>query len=161
MASLSITTDRTVLSFGKTPFTVRDLRDRASGVSFLRAAAQSLIVRTPTRVSDPFFLTVVEEFSRTGSGARMVVKDESGAYRAELVVTPDQRGLKFTLAVTGPVPLWMVEWKLTGLQLREVIIPALGGQSLGSGMPPETALTYKYPFWWNAQFVIGVGGRGG
>jgi hypothetical protein len=28
-------------------------------------------------------------------------------------------------------------------------------------MPTDTTLSYKYPFWWNAQFVIGASDDGG
>jgi hypothetical protein len=33
--------------------------------------------------------------------------------------------------------------------------------ALSKDMTPETTLSYKYPFWWNAQFVICQAGRGG
>jgi hypothetical protein len=55
----------------------------------------------------------------------------------------------------------LIEWKLSGLKLNEVLVPALGGQSIKTSAPLGTALSYKYPFWWNAQFVLGSFENGG
>jgi hypothetical protein len=55
----------------------------------------------------------------------------------------------------------MAEWRLDGFALDEVIVPALGGQTLTRDMPAGESVAYKYPFWWNAQFAIGTQARGG
>ncbi len=51
--------------------------------------------------------------------------------------------------------------ELNGLNFDEILIPALGGQSINKSMPEGTTLPYKYPFWWNAQFVLGSSKKGG
>jgi hypothetical protein len=118
-------------------------------------------MRTPQHLSDPVFLTEVRAFDLHDGAARAELADATGEYRLQLSITPEEDGLAFMMTAEAPVPLWIVEWKLTGLQLDEVILPALGGQALKKSMPPETTLSYKYPFWWNAQFAIGAARGGG
>lgn len=114
-----------------------------------------LLVRLPNRVSEPIFLDRVGESHSTGQGLSLALCDETGSFRAELTVSPSTQGLRFHVAAEGPSPIWLIEWSLSDINLDEVIIPALGGQTLTSDMPAGEQLSFKYPFWWNAQFVLG------
>lgn len=126
-----------------------------------REGKQSFLVRTPSRISDPVFLTELHDVADVKGGFRCEISDPGGHYRLTLKVADDPEGLRFDATVTAPEPIWLVEWKLSGLDLKKVIVPALGGQALTSDMPAGTTLSYKYPFWWNAQFLIGEAAGGG
>jgi hypothetical protein len=126
-----------------------------------RKGTQSFLVRTPSKVSDPTFVDVLRSVTPFDGGALLELSDAAGTTRITLRITKDSEGIRFDATATAPGPIWLVEWKLAGLELANVIIPALGGQALSDGMPAGTTLTYKYPFWWNAQFLIGEGEGGG
>ena len=117
-------------------------------------------MRLPRRPSDPVFLRSVSEVEASEAAVAFTVADASGGYRARVTVRSTDDGLRFRVAASAPEPVWTVEWKLSGLALREVIVPGLGGQALGATMPAEKELVYKYPFWWNAQFALGETGGG-
>jgi hypothetical protein len=161
MTGRSVTTDRFQARFGISPLSILLLKNLLTGQAVARKAAQSFVVRTPLRLSDPAFLTEVESVSNEGTDLVFVVTDVSRRCRAAVRVSPHGEGLQWSVRVSGPEPIWLVEWRLTGLDLEEVILPALGGQALKKQMPDGTVLSYKYPFWWNAQFVIGAMRRGG
>ncbi len=126
-----------------------------------REGKQSFLLRLPSRVSDPVFLTEFHSIEKRNGGLQCEISDPGGNYRTLLRITEHPEGLRFDAEVSAPEPIWLVEWKLSGLDLRRVIIPALGGQAVNREMPVGTALSYKYPFWWNAQFLIGEGDGGG
>lgn len=149
------------MTFGSRPLSVISLKNLLTGTRFCSGGSQSLILRTPRAISDPVFLDTLESADQTADGVRLALRDETGAYGADLIIAPSPDGLAFRLSVSAPEPIWVVEWRLSGLDLREVVLPALGGQSLSKGMPPDTTLTYKYPFWLNAQFVLGMTSGGG
>jgi Domain of unknown function (DUF6259) len=155
-----LSSKRIAISFGDSPLLLIGLVNRATKRKVASRATQSLIIRIPGRISDPLFLTEVRSFTASEGGAQCSLADTTGAYRITLSIVPDDSGLSFHLKASAPVPLWSVEWSLAGLDLHDVIIPALGGQSVTKAMPTDTTLTSKYPFWWNAQFVLGstVGG---
>ncbi|MCC6396933.1 MAG: hypothetical protein IT282_07925 [Bacteroidetes bacterium] len=161
MKTRQLRTERIAVTYGNNPLSIGEIRLRETGQSIARNARQSFLIRTPERISDPTFLTEVVAFEIADGSMRARLEDPTGAYSIELVCAPGVCGMVFTMTARAPVPIWMVEWKLTGLDFEEVILPALGGQALKRTMPPETTLSYKYPFWWNAQFLIGVGSGGG
>jgi hypothetical protein len=161
MAANVLTGGNLRAAFGTNPLSIISLKNLKTGLQFLHSGAQSVFVRMPRAISDPVFLTRVESSEHLGDTLRLALRDEDGEYRAELTIGPSTDGLEFHIAVTAPEPLWVVEWKLDGLILNEVVLPALGGQALSKKMPPDTSLTYKYPFWLNAQFVLGMTRGGG
>jgi hypothetical protein len=161
MSSLTTTADRIALRYGGHPFAHTRVENRATRNLVAARGTQACIVRMPGRLSDPVFLDRLGTATVRNGVLRCSATDASRVYRVDLVVTPGEGGIRFDAAVTAPTPLWMFEWRLTGLDLRRVIVPALGGQALGKGMPRGTTLTYKYPFWWNAQFLVGEGPGGG
>ncbi len=149
------------LAFGAQPLAVSSIKNLLTGKEFCRHGYQSLLVRTPRAISDPVFLTEAERSVDPVHGATLTLRDPGGEYRALITMTPRPEGIAFRLRLDAPEPVWVVEWRLAGLDLSEVVLPALGGQSLGTGMPTGTVLTYKYPFWLNAQFVLGMTPGGG
>ena len=161
MPSPVLSTGRTRIAFGKDGLTIAAIKNLETGRSYCRAGAHSLILRLPRAISDPVFLTTVGSFSVSGGAVRIELRDETGDYRAEMTVTRSPDGLAFHLKTHTVEPVWVAEWRLEGLDFEEVILPALGGQALNRQMPPDTTLTYKYPFWLNAQFAIGVAAGGG
>jgi hypothetical protein len=146
---------------GTTALSVDRVKNLLTGRNLLEGGEQSFIVRLPSRVSDPVFVTRVVSQEWSPLGGKIVALDESGRYRVTLRVTPATDGLRFEADVVAPEPIWMVEWTLKGLDLKRMIVPALGGQALDRRMPVGTQLSYKYPFWWNAQFLIGEAEGGG
>ncbi len=161
MAGLTITSSSLRAKFGPTPASVSSLDNLSTGIRLCRGGGQSFLVRMPRAVSEPVFLDRCAWLKSDGSGIRGLMRDASGAFEASLWIVPSPHGLSFTASVKAPDPLWTFEYRLEGLDLEEVVIPALGGQSLSSSMPGGTSLTYKYPFWLNAQFVLGMSRRGG
>lgn len=152
----TITSEQIQLTFGDDPLAILSIINRITGKTICRDGEQSLLLRLPTRLSDPIFLRQVSAFSVDGGTARFTVTDTSGDYQATCTVQASDQGLQFRVEASAPEPLWMVEWKVLGLQLHEVIVPALGGQAITHEMPEDAQLSYKYPFWWSAQFAIGV-----
>jgi hypothetical protein len=122
---------------------------------------QSILVRTPRSVADPVFMDHFENAQAIDNGYKLLFRDDSGSFHATLLIQSCEHGIRFHIRVSGPEPLWLVEWKLSGLNLNQVVIPALGGQAVSDQMPDGTALSFKYPFWWNAQFVLGLIEKGG
>jgi hypothetical protein len=120
-----------------------------------------LSVRVPERASHRVFLRVVDSIRDLNGAIELVVTDATRTYRAVLTVSSDGSGLRFDTTVECPMSIWMLEWRLCGFDVDEVIIPALGGQVITREMPPEHSVAYKYPFWWNAQFAIGTRPGGG
>jgi hypothetical protein len=153
--------DRVGIAFGETPFSIARLRNLATGGTFCAHGEQAFLIRVPSRVSDPVFITRIESTDEIEDGLQLKACDETGLFRVILDMTATAEGLRFDVEVTAPEPIWMVEWTLSGLELSDIVIPALGGQTLDRRMPAGTTLSYKYPFWWNAQFVIGEMARGG
>jgi len=157
----TLSSSRLQARFGKTPCSIRSLTNLSTGTPFCRAGTQSFLIRIPGRISDPVFLTRVESTTGSGGSIRCVLTDPTTLYRVELCISRDPDGVRFDAVASGPEPLWMVEWRISGLDVKKVIVPALGGQALGKAMPAGTTLSYKYPFWWNAQFLIGETEGGG
>ncbi len=158
----TLASERVRLVLDEDPLGVAALTHPVAGATVCAGGRQHFLMRLPNRPSDPVFLRTVSEVEATEDAVAFTVSDESDDYRARVTIQPTDEGLQFHLAASAPEPVWMVEWKLSGLELDEVIVPALGGQALGANMPPGTSLAFKYPFWWNAQFALAEisGGHG-
>jgi len=143
------------LFFGEQPDVITRI-ETPDGVCLCNGGRQSLLIRTARAVSEPVLLACTRRSNGVGGHAQLFFADDSGAWRAELRLDASEAGIHFHLEAAAPEPIWLIEWRISGLDLEEVIIPALGGQRLTAAMPAETVLSYKYPFWWNAQFVIGT-----
>ncbi len=116
---------------------------------------QRFLIRLLTAVSEPILLNRTVSLSRIGDQLEWLVGDETGAYSAVLKIFPAGKNIHYQIRISSPQPVWLFEWCLNGYDIDNVIIPALGGQSVSSDMPAGTVLSYKYPFWLNAQFIIG------
>lgn len=156
-----ISNERLQISFGENPFFIREIKNQLTGKNICVNGKQALLIRNPLAISEPVFLTEVESVHSDHAGFHFIAVDETKAHSAEIHLSASDDGIRFHFKVFSPQPIWLVEWKLSGLQLDEVIVPALGGQILSKEMPADTTLSYKYPFWWNAQFVIGANDGGG
>lgn len=122
---------------------------------------QSLIIRTHNAVSDPTVLQAIKSIEQNQDSTRIYFADESKEYSAIVEFIKSAKGVLVKINVDAPRPIWLVEWKLNGFNFDEVLVPALGGQSISNEMPNGKTLSYKYPFWWNSQFVIGKTKNGG
>ena len=131
------------------------------GISLCGHSKQFFLIRTYRAVSEPALLTQKIEYKSSADGYEIVLQDNSGQFTCQVHCTFTQSGLRFQAKYSAPEPIWLVEWSLTNLNLAEVILPALGGQMITEQMPDQTTLSYKYPFWLNAQFVIGIKGNRG
>ena len=151
----TLRTERLEIAFGDSPLHVERMVHRQSGREVSPAAEQRLLLRLPKAPSDPIFLTEVRAVQPSADAVAFSVADEDGRYTARVRIITEEQGLRFDLTAEGPEPIWMAEWALEGLALDEVVVPALGGQALTAAMPGGTQVSYKYPFWWNAQFALG------
>lgn len=136
------------------------IKNLSSMENICSSGKQYIIVRTSSAVSDPYMLTKVSDVKQNENGLQINFSDGDETCFADLNIFSEENRIKFTLKVSSPDPVWLAEWKISGFNFNEVIIPALGGQSLSSNMPAGTTLSYKYPFWWNAQFAIGTYSNG-
>ena len=131
------------------------------GISLCENSEQSFLIRTYRAVSEPVLLTQKIAYKSASDGYDLVLQDSTGQFICQVHCAFTRSGLRFQATYSAPEPIWLVEWSLTNLNLAEVIIPALGGQVVTDQMPDQTTLSYKYPFWLNAQFVVGVKGNRG
>jgi hypothetical protein len=152
---------RIEMRHGEDPRTGLHLRNRQTRGEFCIAGASSFVVRLPGSVSDPIFPTELLSVESSQTVLRYTLADPQHRVRILVSVAPCEDGLRFDAEVQAEEPIWLAEWRLKGLQITSAIIPALGGQVLEKRMPAGTTLTYKYPFWWNAQFLIGTTSSGG
>lgn len=153
--------ERIEARFGENPWEISGLKNLATGQAICRRGTHSLVIRLASRVSDPVFLTRIVAVDESAGGLRISVADETFSCTASLFLTVTPEGLRCEAEVTAPEPVWMAEWKISGLGLRSVVVPALGGQALSKRMPAGTTLSYKYPFWWSAPFILGEAAGGG
>ncbi|MDX1430540.1 MAG: DUF6259 domain-containing protein, partial [Rhodothermales bacterium] len=134
------------------------IRSTAGSGTVCAGGSQEFLLRVDGQVSEPIFLRRVLSCDIQSNKAVFVVADDDGRYEIAAEIGATSQGLRFSCRAKGPEPIWMIEWRLSGLDLTEVVIPALGGQAVTSAMPRGERLSYKYPFWWNAQFAIGMTG---
>ncbi len=134
---------------------------RRNGSALCESGRQSILLRTPRALFEPTLLTRARWCAGPKETLCCAASDATGRWKAKIELSPSVHGLRFRARFTAPEPLWLAEWTLSGLHLDEVIVPALGGQVLDRAMPAGTTISYKYPFWWNAQFVLGAQRKGG
>jgi len=141
---------------------------RVSGLFYLPESTnvcaggkQSVLVRTPLAVSEPYILDRFTIGKTEDGEITWLLRDPDGEFYGELRCSAEENRLKFRVALSGNHPIWLAEWCLSGLELEEWLVPALGGQIVSDSMPDLNELSLKYPFWWNAQFAVGQKGNGG
>ena len=157
---IKISNKKIEIVFDKNPAFIKYIKNKLTNEKFCLNGRQTIIIRTPSHLSDPAYLFDAELLESNLDSIQLSFKDEFGD-RAELKITSEDDDIKFKINVKSNDPVWLVEWRLTGFQFEQITIPALGGQTLTKAMTNETTLSYKYPFWWNAQFVLGENNKGG
>lgn len=142
--------------FNENPFQIEGIFILPNRTKVCANGVQNFFIRTRDALSDPVFLSEYKDVHYDGHEISFLLSDVSGDYSARFFITTSQDGIRIVLKVNAPDPVWLIEWKLSGLNFDRVIIPALGGQEISSNMPEGNTLSYKYPFWWNAQFAMGI-----
>jgi hypothetical protein len=122
---------------------------------------QQFLVRRLDSVSEPILLDQLQLKKSDSAEIKIHLEDKQGQYSGDLNINNDESGIHFHLELDTTEHIWLFEWSLQGIEAETVIIPALGGQSINSQMPVGNQLSYKYPFWLNAQFIIGEEKSGG
>jgi hypothetical protein len=122
---------------------------------------QQFIVRRLDAVSEPIILDQLKIEKKTSEEIKILITDRKSKYSGKLSIRIGELGIHYHLDLKTSEHIWLLEWILSGFDAKEMIIPALGGQSLTDQMPEGTQLSYKYPFWLNAQFMIGESENGG
>ncbi len=161
MSRITLSTGRISITFGPQPLAIASIVNEATGEKVMRSGTHEVILRLPHRISEPVFLTEVVSFEKSPAGVRWLLEDQERRHRVVLEASETPDGIRIDAHVEAAVPVWLLEWRIRDLDAREIVLPALGGQSLGSRMPRDTTLSFKYPFWWNAQFVLAPGKGGG
>ena len=161
MSIQRIKSEKSLLKLKENPLDVEGFFYLPNSTNVCPDGKQSLLLRTPDSVSEPVLLTEVKNINRMENAISFDVEDITSKFIAHFIINSDNDGIKFNCKVEAPKPIWLLEWKLSGLRLEEVLVPALGGQSIKKNTPDGTLLSYKYPFWWNAQFVLGSNDVGG
>jgi hypothetical protein len=155
MSENKITSEKSFLRLGENPLDVESFFYLPKSTNVCPHGKQSLILRISERVSEPILLTEVKNINQKQNFVSFNLEDATSDFKAVISISSNDDGIKFHCKVEGNRPIWLIEWKLSGLKLNEVLVPALGGQSIKNNAPVGTLLSYKYPFWWNAQFVLG------
>jgi hypothetical protein len=148
-----------LMGFNSNSLSISDIK--GSGLKFSSSAEQKIIVRTSDAVFEPHLLSKVKKNTVSIDEIKFSLSDSKKIFNAELKIKSSPKGIAFSAKINSKIPVWLFEWKLSGLEFDEVIVPALGGQSINNKMPEGSSLSYKYPFWWNAQFVVGTKKNGG
>ncbi|MCB0731812.1 MAG: hypothetical protein KDC88_12330 [Ignavibacteriae bacterium] len=120
-----------------------------------------IIIRTHNAVSDPVVLEKIKYEAHNDEKTELFFESDEKEYSAVIRYSKKNDGIGVHLKANSPKPIWLVELELSGFSFNEVLIPALGGQSISRNMPEGKMLSYKYPFWWNSQFFIGKVDDGG
>ena len=155
-----ISNNKLEIIFDENPVFIKSITNKLTGEKFCIDGRQTVIIRNPLYVSDPHYLFEAKIFNLNGNDLQLIFSDDFGS-KAVIKIIPEEDDLKFEINVESKEPIWLVEWRVSGFQFEQVTIPALGGQTLTKDMTPETMLSYKYPFWWNAQFTLGENKKGG
>ncbi|MDP4195558.1 MAG: DUF6259 domain-containing protein [Bacteroidota bacterium] len=157
----SISSGKTKLVFNEEPFLITEIINEETGDKFCINGKQTILLRVPEHISEPAIVFKLQSLVAENSKIKFTLSDEGLKNKADITLSQSEFGICFNMeAISSDSPLWLAEWKLSSLNFDEVIIPALGGQSLTKDMTPDTTLSYKYPFWWNAQFAIGANKNG-
>lgn len=126
-----------------------------------RGGEMHLLVRSHRDPSEPASLSLVSTTERKGKDLRFVFADAERRVKAEVQMKASDDGIVCACSVHAPWPVWLMEWSLSGIHAAQILVPGLGGQALDGSSNAEYALSYKYPFWWNAQFVVAHSGSAG
>ncbi len=161
MDEYNIKSKNSFLTLGMNPLEVKSLFYLLKSANVCSSGRQSLLLRIPERVSEPILLTEIKNINTIENSISFDAEDITSEFKANIKMDTSRDGIKFNCKVESSKPIWLFEWKISGLKLNEVLVPALGGQSIKANAPNGTVLSYKYPFWWNAQFVLGVFEDGG
>lgn len=156
-----IKSEESLLHLGENPLDVEGFFYLPKSTNVCPLGKQSLILRIPERVSEPVLLTELKHINQKENSVSFNLEDVNSEFKAAISISANNDGIKFNCKVEGNRPIWLIEWKLSGLKLNEVLVPALGGQTIKNNAPFGTLLSYKYPFWWNAQCVLGSTDEGG
>ena len=158
--STTVRAERIEVSFGESPLVVERILHVPSGRVVLEGGEQRFWLRLPKAPNEPVHLRHVSNVEARDGARAFTASDETGRFRAHVRIEAGAEELRFSLRAEAPEPVWMAEWQIAGLSVKEVVVPALGGQALTSGMPADETVAFKYPFWWNAQFALAEIGDG-
>jgi hypothetical protein len=122
---------------------------------------QQFLVRTTAAVSEPILLNIIKIQKSSADQVYLKISDSDDQYRGILSIQAGDLGIHFHLDLNTSEQIWIFEWILNGINAEKMIVPALGGQMMTDQMPEGSQLSYKYPFWLNAQFIIGENKKGG
>ncbi len=147
--------------FNENPFHIEGIFILPDRTKVCAQGILNFFIRTRDALSDPVFLSEYEDVQSDDEKITFRLRDDSGEYSAFFNLTSSGNGIRLRIEVISPEPLWLIEWKLSGFDFDKIIIPALGGQEISGDMPDGSTLSYKYPFWWNAQFALGMRGDSG
>jgi hypothetical protein len=161
MANITAASKSIKIIFDKDPAFIKEITNLSTGEKFCSKGRQTIIVRSPSHISDPVYLFDVESFFKNNGNIFIMFQDDTGSYKARLNISESSEGFKFRMETDSPEIIWMVEWCISGFKFEQVTLPALGGQTLTKEMTPDLTLSYKFPFWWNAQFLLGENKKGG
>lgn len=139
----------------KDPLTIISIVHERSGREVATSSKQRFLVRVPERLSEPYFLTNVLSTCVSDGALSIVLADPEGKFRLDCRISATEHGVEWTAALKAAAPAWLLEWRIDDLDVRSIVVPALGGQTLKTDMPAGVSVTYKYPFWWQSQFVVG------
>ncbi len=143
------------IEFGESPFEISSMHILPNSTKVCSESTQGFLIRTLDELFDPVLLTKTHQFEDSNNSIKFLISDELDKYFLKCTISKYADGIKFHVKLDSSNPVWMLEWKLSGLELNRITVPALGGQCLNNTMPNKSSVSYKYPFWWNAQFVIG------
>lgn len=156
MSTFSIESKGLRLDFdARDPLQISRVVHGSSGREIAVRTKQRFMIRTPERVSDPYFLTRLESVDIDGNAMSLALTDPDEKFRMRCRISASAYGVEWQASLETPGPTWMLEWRIEDLDLHSIVVPALGGQALGAKMPGGTSVAYKYPFWWQSQFAVG------
>lgn len=153
--------DDVEIIFNENPFQIEGIFILPDRTKVCANGVLNFVIRTRDALSDPVFLSEYKDVHFEDDRISFILMDISGDYSARFIIKTSHDGIRILVKVNAPDPVWLIEWKLSGFNFDKIIVPALGGQEISSNMPEGSTLSYKYPFWWNAQFVIGMAGEKG
>lgn len=137
------------------PLRIARIAHLSSGREIAAQTTQRYLVRTPERLSDPYFLTEVVSIDDDGRALRFILEDPGREFRLTCRIAATADGIEWDASLNTERPTWLLEWRIADLALRSIVVPALGGQTLKEDMPAGVSVAYKYPFWWQSQFALG------
>ncbi len=142
--------------FNENPFHIEGIFILPERTKVCAKGLLNFFIRTRDALSDPVFLSGYRDVIFKEDEISFLLIDDSEKYSAQFNIISSDAGIRIRVDVSAPEPVWLIEWKLSGFDFDKLLIPALGGQEISSKMPEGNTLSYKYPFWWNAQFAMGM-----